>query len=257
MCHAPWALGHARSRRARWSLSFARSARAHEAPTPWPVSFTDIARQAGLTTSSVYGGETKKRFIIETNGAGVALLDLDGDGWLDAIVLNGTRLKDGTRENESWPDDRRPTAHVYRNKHDGTFDDVTRGSGLDRVAWSSSICAGDIDNDGRLDLVRHRVRHQRALSQPWRVPFRRCVGGARTARVGNPVGLGMHVHRLRQGRPPRSVRLELPSLRSAYGVRAWTRRELLVERHPRQLRPQRPADRHESPLPPGAGRYVP
>ena len=128
------------------------SAAGAQSPAPWPVTFTDIAQQAGLTTPSVYGGETKKRFIIETNGAGAALLDLDGDGWLDAIVLNGTRLKAGARENETWPQDHRPTALVYRNKHDGTFDDVTSRSGLDRVAWSSSICAGDVDNDGKLDL---------------------------------------------------------------------------------------------------------
>jgi hypothetical protein len=134
-----------------WLVATSGLSGAH-APAPWPVTFTDIGQQAGLTTPSVYGGETKKRFIIETNGAGAALLDLDNDGWLDAIVLNGTRLKEGTRENQSWPDDKRPTAHVYRNRHDGTFEDVTRGSGLDRVAWSSSICAGDVDNDGAVDL---------------------------------------------------------------------------------------------------------
>ena len=103
MRRAPSPCGDAR--RALWRSS---APPAHNLPTPWPVSFTDIAQQAGLTTPSVYGGETKKRFIIETNGAGAALLDLDGDGWLDAIVLNGTRLKAGARENETWPQDHRP-----------------------------------------------------------------------------------------------------------------------------------------------------
>ena len=43
----------------------------------------------------VYGGVDRKRFIIETNGAGVALIDDDNDGWLDALMLSGTRLKEG------------------------------------------------------------------------------------------------------------------------------------------------------------------
>jgi len=53
--------------------------------------------------ATVYGGVDRKRFIIETNGAGVALLDYDNDGWIDALVLNGTRLKDGTRDTETYP----------------------------------------------------------------------------------------------------------------------------------------------------------
>jgi hypothetical protein len=120
--------------------------------TPWPVQFTDIAREAGLTTPSVYGGLTKKRFIIETNGAGVALVDVDNDGWLDALILNGTRLEEGTRRAVEWPRDQQPTARLYRNLQNGRFEDITRGSGLERVAWSSSVCVGDYDNDGRTDL---------------------------------------------------------------------------------------------------------
>jgi hypothetical protein len=118
----------------------------------WPVTLLDVARDAGLATDSVYGGLDRKRFIIETNGAGVALVDVDGDGWLDALVLNGTRLEDGSRRNASWGEGSAPTAHLYRNRGDGTFTDITRDSGLERVAWSSSVCAGDYDNDGRVDL---------------------------------------------------------------------------------------------------------
>jgi hypothetical protein len=100
----------------------------------------------------VYGGLAKKRFIVETNGAGVAWLDADGDGWLDALVLNGTRLEDGARRLASWPAGEAPTTRIYRNTRDGRFADVTAGSGLARVAFSSSVCAGDYDNDGRIDL---------------------------------------------------------------------------------------------------------
>src|SRR5260370_764653 len=67
---------------------------------PWPVTFLDVAERAGLREPSIYGGLDRKRFIIETNGAGVALVDVDNDGWVDALVLSGTRLREGTREDE-------------------------------------------------------------------------------------------------------------------------------------------------------------
>ena len=63
----------------------------------WSVRFVDIAARAGLTHPSLYGGVDRKRFIIETNGAGVALIDYDRGGWLDALVLSGTRLADAER----------------------------------------------------------------------------------------------------------------------------------------------------------------
>src|SRR5262245_66585382 len=73
-------------------------------PTPpWPVRLVDVAAKAGLTRPSVYGGLEKKRFIIETNGAGAAFFDADGDGWVGAMVLNGRRLEEGTRREGGWP----------------------------------------------------------------------------------------------------------------------------------------------------------
>ena len=113
----------------------------------------DVAARAGLATPSVYGGLERKRFIIETNGAGVALLDYDGDGWLDALVLSGTRLaRRRARRTPHWPAGQAPTNRLYRNGRDGTFTDVTERAGLRRTGWASSVCAGDYDNDGWLDL---------------------------------------------------------------------------------------------------------
>lgn len=121
-------------------------------PDPWGVTFTDIAERAGLRDTTVYGGLDKKRFIVETNGAGVALLDYDNDGWLDALVLSGTRLKDGAREAMEYVPGSAPTNRLYRNRRDGTFEDVTDAAGLRRTGWASSVCAGDFDNDGWTDL---------------------------------------------------------------------------------------------------------
>jgi hypothetical protein len=124
-------------------------------PSPdgaWPVSFVDVGERAGLSHPSVYGGLDRKRFIIETNGAGVALLDVDNDGWVDALVLSGTRLPEGAREDMDWPAGEAPTNRLYRNNRDGTFTDVTGRSGLGRTGWASAVCAGDYDNDGWVDL---------------------------------------------------------------------------------------------------------
>ena len=117
----------------------------------WPVTFTDVAERAGLVHPSIYGGIDRKRFIIETNGCGTAFVDYDNDGWIDALVLSGTRLAAGTRVDSRDERDRAPS-RLYRNQHDGTFADVTARAGLSKVGWASSVCAGDYDNDGFIDL---------------------------------------------------------------------------------------------------------
>jgi hypothetical protein len=110
---------------------------------PFPARFTDIAKEAGLTHPIVYGGVDTKSYIIEVVGCGVAFLDYDNDGWLDLLVLNGTRLE-GTPAGT--------TNRLYKNNRDGTFIDVTEKAGLTRAGWSSSVTVGDYDNDGFDDL---------------------------------------------------------------------------------------------------------
>jgi hypothetical protein len=123
-----------------------------DSPPPWPVTFSDIGQSAGLVHPSVYGGIDRKRLIIETNGAGVALADVDRDGWLDALVLSGTRLAEGSRADERYRGGEAPTNRLYRNRRDGTFEDMTERAGLRRTGWASGVCAGDYDNDGAIDF---------------------------------------------------------------------------------------------------------
>ena len=108
-------------------------------------AFTEIAARAGLTAATVYGGVRSNRFLLETTGTGVAALDYDNDGWLDAFIANGTTL-------EGFPKGKEPTSHLYRNKRDGTFEDVTSRAGLALSGWGQGTCAGDYDNDGWVDL---------------------------------------------------------------------------------------------------------
>src|SRR5579872_212355 len=59
---------------------------------PFDAKFTDIARQAGLTAPSIYGSVDSKRHILEAVGCGIAFFDYDHDGWLDILVLGGSRF---------------------------------------------------------------------------------------------------------------------------------------------------------------------
>ena len=113
--------------------------------TPLTFAFTETASRAGLTAPTVYGGVHSNRFLLETTGTGVAALDADNDGWLDVFIVNGTTL-------EGFPKGKEPTSHLYRNKRDGTFEDVTGRAGLALSGWGQGACAGDYDNDGSVDL---------------------------------------------------------------------------------------------------------
>jgi hypothetical protein len=113
---------------------------------PPPAWFINVAPQAGLTMQNVNGDAATKKYIIETTGSGVAILDYDRDGWPDIFLLNGTTLP-----GEPAPA-KPPTSHLYHNNHDGTFTDVTAGSGLEFTGWAQGVCVGDYDNDGYDDL---------------------------------------------------------------------------------------------------------
>jgi hypothetical protein len=112
---------------------------------PGIANFADIAEKAGLTAVNVFGGVETKKFIIETTGNGVAILDYDNDGWPDIFVVNGATL-------EGFPLNEAPTNHLYHNNHDGTFTDVTVRAGLAATGWGQGVCVGDYDNDGWEDL---------------------------------------------------------------------------------------------------------
>lgn len=108
-----------------------------------PVTFTDVTAKAGIKfvhTSGAFG----KKYLPETLGSGVLFLDADGDGWQDLLLINST----------NWPGrgGARTMPALYRNNHDGTFVDVTRGSGLDVEVYGIGGAAADFDNDGKVDV---------------------------------------------------------------------------------------------------------
>jgi hypothetical protein len=76
-------------------------------------------------------------------GCGCAFIDYDNDGWVDVLVLSGSRVS-GAPEGTS--------NRLYKNNHDGTFTDVTERAGLLRTGWASAVTVGDYNNDGFDDL---------------------------------------------------------------------------------------------------------
>jgi enediyne biosynthesis protein E4 len=110
-------------------------------PTP-PVTFTDVTEQAGIHFTH-NSGRAGKKYLPETLGAGCAFFDADGDGWPDILLINS---KDWTARG------RKSIAALYRNNHNGTFTDITAGSGLDIEIYGMGVAIGDYDNDGRDDV---------------------------------------------------------------------------------------------------------
>jgi len=109
------------------------------------VSFLNVARESGLSVKTIFGGEHKNKYLLETTGCGVAFYDYDNDGWLDIFLVNGWRL-------EGFPAGSEPTSHLFHNNRDGTFTDVTAKAGVAHSGWGQGVCVGDYDNDGWEDL---------------------------------------------------------------------------------------------------------
>jgi hypothetical protein len=138
-----------------WPRRLQGAPRADQTPSPKPdqkvevadlgVSFLNVARESGLNAKTIFGGEHKNKYLLETTGCGVAFYDYDNDGWLDIFLVNGWRLDGFSAGNE-------PTSHLFRNNRDGTFTDVTAKAGVAHSGWGQGVCVGDYDNDGWEDL---------------------------------------------------------------------------------------------------------
>jgi hypothetical protein len=126
----------------RLVVSIVASASFALAAAPAGVVFTDVTASAGIAFTH-NSGQSGKRYLPETLGSGVAFLDVDGDGWLDLLFVNG---KDWT------PRQGGSTARLYRNNGRAGFTDITRGSGLDVALYGIGVAVGDYDNDGRDDV---------------------------------------------------------------------------------------------------------
>ncbi len=123
-------------------------------PSPDPQSadpprgvFLDVTAESGVEFEHDTGG-TGERYFVEPVGAGGALVDLDGDGWLDLVLVQGGPLDAGKTSGG---------ARIFQSRGVGPngiphFVDVTPDSGLEVTGYGMGVAAGDYDNDGRIDL---------------------------------------------------------------------------------------------------------
>jgi hypothetical protein len=111
-----------------------------------PVVYADVTRGSGLDAFHHRSGSLEKTTILETPGSGVALLDYDGDGWLDVYLLNGSTVAALKGLGPA------PRAMLFHNNRDGTFSDVTARAGVANERWGFGVAAADYDNDGWPDL---------------------------------------------------------------------------------------------------------
>jgi hypothetical protein len=106
---------------------------------PGPPWFEDVTDKVGLdfTHDPGPGGQY---FFPEIMGSGAALFDFDGDGRLDVYLLQNAGPKSASKN------------RLYKQKPDGTFQDVSAGSGLDVPGFWMGVAVGDVNNDGRPDV---------------------------------------------------------------------------------------------------------
>ncbi len=110
---------------------------------PFHCRLTDVAAEAGLRAPVICGGIDRNDYIIETMSCGLAFLDYDNDGWLDILLLSGSRLGEPPAG---------AITRLYRNNRNGTFTDVTEKAGLGRSGWAYGVTVGDFNNDGFEDI---------------------------------------------------------------------------------------------------------
>jgi hypothetical protein len=119
------------------------------------VHFADVTRTVGIGFAH-QNSATSHKYLLETMGGGVALLDYDNDGRLDVFLTNGAQIADPMPDGRQ-PDKSDPKSwnRLYRQTPDGTFVDVTekaRLTGMPQNRYGMGAAVGDYDNDGFEDL---------------------------------------------------------------------------------------------------------
>jgi hypothetical protein len=110
--------------------------------------FEDVTAKAGIRFVNQYC-DSRIANILESNGAGGVWLDYDGDGLMDLYLVNSGPL-DGVTHHA--PGTAREPNRLYRNRGDGTFEDVTKKAGVEGAGYGTAAIAADYDNDGHTDL---------------------------------------------------------------------------------------------------------
>ncbi|MCB9079276.1 MAG: CRTAC1 family protein [Anaerolineaceae bacterium] len=113
------------------------------------LTLRDVTAEAGLTFRHGAFIESISEDPVAMMGGGLCWIDVDADGWLDLYLVNSHALQ----EEALWESrGGLPRNALYRNRGDGTFEDISAGSGADLALRGNGCIAGDIDQDGDIDL---------------------------------------------------------------------------------------------------------
>jgi enediyne biosynthesis protein E4 len=121
-----------------------RTALAQRGAPPPSARFDNVSTAAGIDFTHV-SGASPARHLYEIMSGGGLFLDYDHDGWQDALLIDGGSLADQAVA-------RRARHRLFRNRGNGTFEDVTARSGLMHAEYGMGGCAADFDNDGWTDV---------------------------------------------------------------------------------------------------------
>jgi enediyne biosynthesis protein E4 len=120
------------------------SAQVKMTPDPLTVSFENITQAAGLAFTHVNGASADK-YLVETMGSGAVFFDFDDDGFIDVFLVDGGSIADRAVAAKA-------RHRLFRNVGNGRFSDVSMPSGITHRDYGMGACAGDADNDRRIDL---------------------------------------------------------------------------------------------------------
>jgi len=119
-----------------------------------PVLFTDVTVAARVDFVETLGDREMSN-IVEATGVGCGFVDYDGDGWMDIYLVSGCWLKglsDPKVDSQERAKLALATDRLYRNRGDGTFEDVTVRAGLARPGYGMGVVVADYDGDGDPDI---------------------------------------------------------------------------------------------------------
>jgi hypothetical protein len=158
--------------------------------------FVDRAKETGLDFVH-FNGMTGERYYPEIMAPGVGLLDYDNDGDLDVYVVQGQLLGRGKSLADAVFAPQGPLSdRLFRNDlvvaPDGTrtvrFSDVTEAAGIRQTTYGMGVAAGDVDNDGLVDIYRTGLSGASLLKNNGNGTF---TDATSKAGVGNPGGWGV------------------------------------------------------------------